>query len=131
MACAEIVPARSSVAQMAEVEFAAEIVFLFSRFWKFRVHSAVADQLVVAGQQSLENFVEWDGLNILLAEHVRLAGGHVELDANDACAVLATIVLFFHEEKQLVEAPRAAYRIFPDSRPAVSSTAPRQRRIRV
>lgn len=108
MAGAFVKEAGGAVAQMPHQDFSAVVKVVFDVFRIFQVDLAAADFLV----ELLDLAVE-DGSKGVLAgvpgtEQVGLAQGHVELYAADARAVLAAVVLLFHQDEQFVERPEGA-----------------------
>ena len=99
----EAVTAARSVAQVPHQQLAAEVEVALHRLGELRVDHPRGDVVVVLPQQRLEDLVERVALDAPLAEHERLARRGVELHAGHARAVLAAIVLFLHQQEQLVE----------------------------
>jgi hypothetical protein len=90
---------------MADEELPAEVEVLLHRLGELRVDHAGGDLFVICGEQRLEDFVERVCFHAALAKHVRLASGHIEFHARHARAILPAVVLLFHQEKKLCEAP--------------------------
>ncbi len=101
----DVVTARGAVAQVADEQLASEIEVFFDRVGELGVDLAGGLLLFVLGEQDLEDFVERVGLHAALAKHERIARRDVEFHAGHARAVLAAVVLLFHEEEELGETP--------------------------
>ena len=96
--------------QLAELnrdldQLAAKIEMLLHRLGELGVDHARVDLLVILTEKHLEYLVEWVGFDATLAEHEGVAGGNVALHAGYARAVLAAVVLFFHQQEKLGETP--------------------------
>ena len=107
VAAARIEIARSAVAQVADEDFTAEVEVRLNAGRVLDVHRALAGHFEEVFDLLVEDLGQSVFGDAAAAVHVRLADGHVDLDAANTGAVLTAIVLLFHEEKQLVETPQA------------------------
>ena len=105
MAGAFVKEAGGAVAQMPHQDFTAVVEVVLDVFRIFQVDLAAADFLV----ELFDLAVEDGGKGVLAgvpgAEQVGLPQRHIELHTADARAVLAAVVLLFHQDEQLVECP--------------------------
>lgn len=90
---------------MPHEEFAAEFEVFFDCFGAIFIDDAFSYELIIGGELFIEELSEGVLFDIPLAEHVGLPGGHVYFGAANADAILASVVLFLHEEEQFLEAP--------------------------
>ena len=104
VAGALVVAAGGAVAQVPEQDLAAELEVFLHRVGEFGEDAALADEFVVGLELLGENVGQRVGARVALAEHEGPARRHVELDAADARAVLAAVVLLLHQQEKLVEA---------------------------
>ena len=89
---------------MPEQNFATESKIIFHRFWKLRMNDAIINHLLVGLELALKDSRKRVALNRALARHVGCTWPHTELDAANSSTVLPSVMLFFHQQKQLIEA---------------------------
>ncbi len=96
-----------AVAEVADQDLTAEIEVIFNALRVAFVHHALAIHLKIGFHFFSEDLGECVGFDSPAAMDVGSSHGHVELHAANPGAVLAAVVLFFHEEEKLVQAPEA------------------------
>jgi hypothetical protein len=70
---------------------------------EFRNDDSLGYLFVVPFQLSPEERTKGIFLQDTLSMHERVPMWHVQFDASDSCSVLTAVVLFLHEEEQLLE----------------------------
>ena len=89
---------------MAEEEFAAEVEMSLNRFREFGNDDPFAHLVGVGLDLAGEDLGQALGADLAVAEQEGLAVLGADLDAADARAVLAAVVLLLHQEEELVKA---------------------------
>ena len=67
------------------------------------------DLCLIDIDQTVENQAERVGLNTALAKDVGFTGWDIQFQSAYSRAILSAVVLFFHEEKQLIETPQRGF----------------------
>jgi len=96
--------AGGAVAQVAEQELAAEVEVALHRLGELRDDDRLAHLVGVGLDLAGEDLGQALGADLAVAEEEGLAVLGPDLDAADARAVLAAVVLLLHQEEELVEA---------------------------
>ena len=96
--------AGGAVAEVAEQELAAEVEVTLHRLGELRDDDRLAHLVGVGLDLAGEDLGQALGADFAVAEEEGLAVLGADLDAADAGAVLAAIVLLLHQEEELVEA---------------------------
>ena len=91
------------IAQMPQEHLAPEIKVRLDGLGKLGKYRVAGDLLVIGLQLAREDVSERQRGRVTIAEHESLPMGHVELHTPNASAILSTVVLFLHEEEELVE----------------------------
>ena len=105
MAGAFVKEAGGAVAEVPHQDFPAVVKVVFNVFSVFQVDLTAADFFVKLLDLPVEDGGEGVLAGVPGAEQVGLAEGHVQFHAADARAILAAVVLLFHQDEQLVERP--------------------------
>ena len=96
--------AGGAVAEVPEEEFAAEVEMTLHRFREFGDDDPFAHLVGVGLDLAGEDLGQALGADLTVTEEEGLAVLGADLDAADAGAVLAAVVLLLHQQEQLVEA---------------------------
>jgi len=89
---------------MPEQHFTRIIEVFLNRIGKLWMNHTRIDLVLIVLQLPLENARQRIGLNTALARHICLPRIDIKLHTADTRAVLATIMLLLHQEKQLIKA---------------------------
>jgi len=92
------------VAKMPKQYLTAKLEVVFHRPGKLRVNLSRINELLVSFQLAFEDTRERIRLCRALSGHIRLTGVDIEFHAANSCSVLPAVVLFLHEQKELIEA---------------------------